>query len=53
LADSKGYLLSGATGEADRQMPDGRATRVVPYDLRFSVYVKDGKTALRATPIRE
>jgi Double sensory domain of two-component sensor kinase len=92
---------------ADRQMPDGEATRVVPYDLqeeedahfrhvfddfvetkrscgeptagltqakflqklrdnksalvakhacrtvRFSVYVKDGKAALRATPIRE
>jgi hypothetical protein len=98
---------SGATAEADRQMPDGEATRVVPYDLqeeedahfrhvfddfvetkrscgeptagltqakflqklrdnksalvakhgcrtvRFSVYVKDGKAALRATPIRE
>ena len=95
----------GAT--ADRQMPDGEATRVVPYDqqeeedahfrhvfddfvdtkrqcgeptagltqakflqklrdnkaalmskhgcktVRFSVYVKDGKAALRATPIRE
>jgi hypothetical protein len=92
---------------ADRQMPEGEATRVVPYDLqeeedahfrhvfddfvetkrscgeptagltqakflqklrdnksalvakhacrtvRFSVYVKDGKAALRATPIRE
>ncbi len=92
---------------ADRQMPDGEATRVVPYDLqeeedahfrhvfddfvetkrscgestagltqmkflqklrdnktalvtkhgcrtvRFSVYVKDGKAALRATPIRD
>jgi hypothetical protein len=98
---------SGATAEADRQMPDGEATRVVPYDqqeeedahfrhvfddfvetkrscgeptagltqakflqklrdnksalvakhgcrtVRFSVYVKDGKAALRATPIRE
>jgi hypothetical protein len=94
-------------GAADRQMPDGEATRVVPYDqheeedahfrhvfddfvdtkrscgeptagltqakflqklrdnkstlvakhgcrtVRFSVYVKDGKAALRATPIRE
>ena len=93
--------------DADRQMPDGEATRVVPYDLqeeedahfrhvfddfvetkrscgepitgltqvkflqklrdnktalvskhgcrtvRFSVYVKDGKAALRATPIRD
>ncbi|HZL16701.1 MAG TPA: MXAN_5187 C-terminal domain-containing protein, partial [Polyangia bacterium] len=92
---------------ADRQMPDGEATRVVPYDLqeeedahfrhvfddfvetkrscgestagltqlkflqklrdnksalvakhncrtvRFSVYVKDGKAALKATPIRD
>jgi len=92
---------------ADRQMPEGEATRVVPYDLqeeedahfrhvfddfvdtkrscgesitgltpvkflqklrdnktalvakhgcrtvRFSVYVKDGKAALRATPIRD
>jgi Double sensory domain of two-component sensor kinase len=98
---------SGANASADRQMPDGEATRVVPYDLqeeedahfrhvfddfvetkrscgeptagltqakflqklrdnksalvakhacrtvRFSVYVKDGKAALRATPIRE
>jgi Double sensory domain of two-component sensor kinase len=98
---------SGANAAADRQMPDGEATRVVPYDLqeeedahfrhvfddfvetkrscgeptagltqakflqklrdnksalvakhgcrtvRFSVYVKDGKAALRATPIRE
>ncbi|HEY6475247.1 MAG TPA: MXAN_5187 family protein [Polyangia bacterium] len=97
----------GANASADRQMPDGEATRVVPYDLqeeedahfrhvfddfvetkrscgeptagltqakflqklrdnksalvakhgcrtvRFSVYVKDGKAALRATPIRE
>ena len=97
----------GAPPEADRQMPDGEATRVVPYDqqeeedahfrhvfddfvetkrscgeptagltqakflqklrdnksalvakhgcktVRFSVYVKDGKAALRATPIRE
>jgi hypothetical protein len=93
--------------EADKQMPDGEATRVVPYDeqeeeeahfrhvfddfvdakrstgeslvgltqpkflqklrdnkaalvskhgcrtVRFSVYVKDGKAALKATPIRE
>ena len=93
--------------DANRQMPEGEATRVVPYDLqeeedahfrhvfddfvetkrscgeptagltqakflqklrdnksalvakhacrtvRFSVYVKDGKAALRATPIRE
>jgi hypothetical protein len=104
-------LPTGALDEggeaADRQMPDGEATRVVPYDLqeeedahfrhvfddfvetkrscgeptagltqvkflqklrdnksalvakhgcrtvRFSVYVKDGKAALRATPIRE
>lgn len=102
-------LPSGALDEndADRQMPDGEATRVVPYDLqeeedahfrhvfddfvetkrtcgeaitgltqakflqklrdnktalvnkhgcrtvRFSVYVKDGKAALRATPIRD
>jgi hypothetical protein len=92
---------------ADRQMPEGEATRVVPYDLqeeedahfrhvfddfvetkrscgestvgltpvkflqklrdnknalvakhncrtvRFSVYVKDGKAALKATPIRD
>jgi hypothetical protein len=96
-----------ADADADRQMPEGEATRVVPYDLqeeedahfrhvfddfvetkrscgeatagltqakflqklrdnksalvakhacrtvRFSVYVKDGKAALRATPIRE
>jgi hypothetical protein len=96
-----------ANADADRQMPEGEATRVVPYDLqeeedahfrhvfddfvetkrscgeptagltqakflqklrdnksalvtkhgcrtvRFSVYVKDGKAALRATPIRE
>jgi hypothetical protein len=93
--------------EADKQMPDGEATRVVPYDeqeeeeahfrhvfddfvdakrqcgeslvgltqakflqklrdnkatlvakhdcrtVRFSVYVKDGKAALKATPVRE
>jgi hypothetical protein len=93
--------------EAEKQMPDGEATRVVPYDeheeedahfrhvfddfvdakracgeslvgltqpkflqklrdnkaalvakhgcrtVRFSVYVKDGKAALKATPIRE
>jgi Double sensory domain of two-component sensor kinase len=98
---------ANASADADRQMPDGEATRVVPYDLqeeedahfrhvfddfvetkrscgeptagltqakflqklrdnksalvakhacrtvRFSVYVKDGKAALRATPIRE
>src|SRR5450631_2838971 len=97
----------GNADAADRQMPEGEATRVVPYDLqeeedahfrhvfddfvetkrscgepitgltqakflqklrdnksalvakhacrtvRFSVYVKDGKAALRATPIRE
>jgi len=97
----------GNGADADRQMPEGEATRVVPYDLqeeedahfrhvfddfvetkrscgeptagltqakflqklrdnksalvakhacrtvRFSVYVKDGKAALRATPIRE
>jgi hypothetical protein len=96
-----------ADADANRQMPEGEATRVVPYDLqeeedahfrhvfddfvetkrscgeptagltqakflqklrdnksalvakhacrtvRFSVYVKDGKAALRATPIRE
>lgn len=93
--------------EADKQMPEGEATRVVPYDqheeeeahfrhvfddfvaakrqcgeplagltqakfleklrdnkaalvskhacktVRFSVYVKDGKAALKATPVRE
>src|SRR5580692_2450840 len=97
----------GENADANRQMPEGEATRVVPYDLqeeedahfrhvfddfvetkrscgeptagltqakflqklrdnksalvakhacrtvRFSVYVKDGKAALRATPIRE
>ena len=97
----------GNADDANRQMPEGEATRVVPYDLqeeedahfrhvfddfvetkrscgeptagltqakflqklrdnksalvakhacrtvRFSVYVKDGKAALRATPIRE
>jgi hypothetical protein len=99
--------LDDGQAAADRQMPDGEATRVVPYDqqeeedahfrhvfddfvetkrscgeptvgltqdkflqklrdnksalvakhgcrtVRFSVYVKDGKAALRATPIRE
>ena len=99
--------IDEGTADADRQMPEGEATRVVPYDLqeeedahfrhvfddfvetkrscgeptagltqakflqklrdnksalvakhacrtvRFSVYVKDGKAALRATPIRE
>jgi len=99
--------IDDASADADRQMPEGEATRVVPYDLqeeedahfrhvfddfvetkrscgeptagltqakflqklrdnksalvakhacrtvRFSVYVKDGKAALRATPIRE
>ena len=99
--------IDGESGDANRQMPEGEATRVVPYDLqeeedahfrhvfddfvetkrscgeptagltqakflqklrdnksalvakhacrtvRFSVYVKDGKAALRATPIRE
>ena len=99
--------VDDASADADRQMPEGEATRVVPYDLqeeedahfrhvfddfvetkrscgettagltqakflqklrdnksalvakhacrtvRFSVYVKDGKAALRATPIRE
>ncbi|HVZ86187.1 MAG TPA: MXAN_5187 C-terminal domain-containing protein, partial [Polyangia bacterium] len=99
--------LDDGEAAADRQMPDGEATRVVPYDqqeeedahfrhvfddfvetkrscgeptagltqdkflqklrdnkfaliakhgcrtVRFSVYVKDGKAALRATPIRE
>jgi hypothetical protein len=99
--------IDDGTADADRQMPEGEATRVVPYDLReeedahfrhvfddfvetkrscgepttgltqakflqklrdnkaallakhacrtvrFSVYVKDGKAALRATPIRE
>jgi Double sensory domain of two-component sensor kinase len=97
----------GSEEEAERQMPDGEATRVVPYDeheeeeahfkhvfddfieakrscgeslagltqakflqklrdnkntlvekhgcrtVRFSVYVKDGKAALKATPVRE
>jgi hypothetical protein len=97
----------GNQDDADRQMPDGEATRVVPYDeheeeeahfkhvfddfieakracgeslagltqakflqklrdnkaalvekhgcrtVRFSVYVKDGKAALKATPLRE
>jgi Double sensory domain of two-component sensor kinase len=106
LDDGAG-TTADAEADADRQMPDGEATRVVPYDLeeeedahfrhvfddfvetkrscgeptagltqakflqklrdnksalvakhacrtvRFSVYVKDGKAALRATPIRE
>jgi hypothetical protein len=97
----------GNQEDADRQMPDGEATRVVPYDeheeeeahfkhvfddfieakrtcgeslagltqakflqklrdnkaalvekhgcrtVRFSVYIKDGKAALKATPVRE
>lgn len=99
--------IDDGSADASRQMPEGEATRVVPYDLqeeedahfrhvfddfvetkrscgeptagltqakflqklrdnksalvakhacrtvRFSVYVKDGKAALRATPIRE
>ncbi|HSY42095.1 MAG TPA: MXAN_5187 family protein [Polyangia bacterium] len=99
--------IDDGNADASRQMPEGEATRVVPYDLqeeedahfrhvfddfvetkrscgeptagltqakflqklrdnksalvakhacrtvRFSVYVKDGKAALRATPIRE
>ncbi len=99
--------IDDGNADANRQMPEGEATRVVPYDLqeeedahfrhvfddfvetkrscgeptagltqakflqklrdnksalvakhacrtvRFSVYVKDGKAALRATPIRE
>ena len=106
-ADAIDEAKSDAEADADRQMPEGEATRVVPYDLReeedahfrhvfddfvetkrscgeptagltqakflqklrdnksalvakhacrtvrFSVYVKDGKAALRATPIRE
>ena len=106
-ADAIDETRADADADANRQMPEGEATRVVPYDLqeeedahfrhvfddfvetkrscgeptagltqakflqklrdnksalvakhacrtvRFSVYVKDGKAALRATPIRE
>jgi hypothetical protein len=102
-----GALDDDGASDADRQMPENEATRVVPYDLqeeedahfrhvfddfvetkrscgetttgltpakflqklrdnktalvtkhgcrtvRFSVYVKDGKAALKATPIRD